>query len=211
MLRRLLTRWLPEPRKIRSEYGLGVFGRLLDDRDLWRLGRRSTARAAAVGIFCSMMPFPFQMVIAAAVSIAVGCNVPIAVVMCWITNPITIAPIYIAAYRLGAWLLGLPPRAVRFEISLDWVMGTVSDVWLPLTLGCVVIGASGAILGFYGTHLIWRASVVREWRGRRRGRSGRGAIRSLPDALPRAAAFDPPDPPDPDRGSPPPGSPPLHG
>ena len=119
-----------------------------------------------------MLPFPFQMVIAAAVSIAVGCNVPVAVVMCWITNPITMAPIYFAAYRLGAWLLGLPPHVVRFELSLDWIMGAFSDVWAPLILGCFVIGAAGAVLGYYGTHLIWRAAVVREWRSRRRGRSG---------------------------------------
>ena len=119
-----------------------------------------------------MVPFPFQMVLAAGASIALGCNVPIAVVMCWITNPITIAPIYFAAYRLGAWLLGMPPSAVDFEVSLDWIMGTFSDVWTPLVLGCFVIGGAGAVLGYYGTHLMWRASVVREWRSRRRGRSG---------------------------------------
>lgn len=172
MPRRFLNRWLPAPGRIRSEYGLGVFGRLLEDRDLWRLNRRPTARAAAVGIFCSMVPFPFQMVIAAAVSIAVGCNVPVAVVMCWITNPLTIGPIYYAAYKLGAWILGIPPRAVRFEASLDWVLAAFSDAWLPLILGCFVIGAAGAVLGFYGTHLIWRVAVVSEWRGRRRGRPG---------------------------------------
>ena len=119
-----------------------------------------------------MVPFPFQMVIAAAISIAVGCNVPVAVVMCWITNPLTIAPIYYAAYKLGAWILGIPPRAVHFEASLDWLLAAFSDAWLPLTLGCFVIGAAGAVLGFYGTHLIWRVAVVSEWRGRRRGRPG---------------------------------------
>ena len=117
-----------------------------------------------------MVPFPFQMVLAAGASIALGCNVPVAVVMCWITNPITIAPIYFAAYRLGAWILGMPPSAVDFEISLDWILAALSDVWLPLGLGCFVIGAFGAVLGYYGTHLIWRVAVVREWRSRGHGR-----------------------------------------
>ena len=159
-----------------------------------------------------MVPFPFQMVIAAAISIVVGCNVPVAVVMCWITNPITIAPIYYAAYRLGAWILGMPPSAVDFEISLDWILAAFSDVWLPLGLGCLVIGAAGAVLGYYGTHLVWRVAVVREWRGRRRGRPpDRTTTRHLPDAPPRGAAGDPPAPPGRDRESPPPGWSPPRG
>lgn len=168
MPRRFLNRWLPEPEKIRSWAGMGLFGRLLDKRDLWQLNRRSTARAAAIGIFCSMLPMPFQTVVAVAVSIHAGCNVAVAAAMCWITNPLTIGPIFFGAYKFGAWTLGVPAREVRFEISVDWLLTTFADVWAPLVLGCVVIGAAGAVLGFYGTHLLWRAAVVREWRSRRR-------------------------------------------
>ncbi len=154
---------------------MGFFGRLLDKRDLWRLNRRSTARAAAIGIFCSMIPMPFQMVVATAVSIYVGCNVPVAAVMCWITNPLTMGPIFFGAYMIGAWVLGASPDATRFdefEISLDWLRTTFADIWPPLVLGCAIMGAVGAILGFYGTHLAWRVAVVREWRSRRRNPRG---------------------------------------
>ena len=169
MLRRFLNRWLPKPGKVRSEYGLGVFGRLLDNRDLWRLNRRSTARAAGIGIFCAMIPVPFQMVVATAVAVGVGCNVPVALAMCWITNPVTMGPIFFGAYKLGSWILGMPEREVQFEVSLDWLMTTFAAVWPPLILGCAVIGLCGAALGFYCTHFIWRLSVIREWKTRRRG------------------------------------------
>ena len=168
MPRRFLNRWLPEPGKIRSRTGMGFFGRLLDKRDLWQLNRRSTARAAAVGIFCSMIPVPFQMLIATAISIQVGCNVPVAAAMCWITNPLTMGPIFFGAYKLGAWILGMPAHAEQFEISLDWLLTTFAGIWPPLVLGCVLIGVAGAVLGFYGIHLAWRVAVVREWRSRRR-------------------------------------------
>lgn len=170
MPRRFLNRWLPEPGRVRSEYGLGLFGRLLDDRDLWRLNRRSTARAAAIGIFCSMIPVPFQMVIATAAAIGAGCNVPVALVMCWITNPLTMGPIFFGAYKLGAWILRVPQREAEFRISLDWLVTTFAVIWPPLVLGCIVLGVCGAVLGFYFTHLVWRLSVIREWRSRRRGR-----------------------------------------
>lgn len=168
MARRFLNRWLPEPGKVRNEYGLGVFGRLLDKRDLWRLNRRSTARAAAIGIFCAMIPVPFQMVVATAAAILVGCNVPVALVMCWITNPLTMGPIFFGAYKLGAWILRVPERDVVFEISLDWLLTTFAAIWPPLVLGSLVIGMCGAVFGFYFTHLVWRLAVVREWRSRRR-------------------------------------------
>ena len=170
MPRRFLNRWLPNPGKIRAQTGMGLFGRLLDKRDLWQLNRRSTARAAAIGIFCSMIPVPFQMIVAVSLSIFAGCNVPVAAALCWITNPITMGPIFFGAYKLGAWVLGIPATEVEFEISLDWFTTTLSEVWAPLALGCLVLGASGAILGYSGTHLIWRAAVVREWRSRRRAR-----------------------------------------
>ena len=168
MPRRFLNRWLPKPGKIRSQTGMGFFGRLLDKRDLWQLNRRSTARAAAVGIFCSMIPVPFQMLVATAISIYIGCNVPIAVAMCWITNPLTMGPIFFGAYKVGAWILGMPAHAERFEISLDWLLTTFAGIWPPLVLGCALIGIAGAVFGFYGIHLAWRVAVVREWRSRRR-------------------------------------------
>lgn len=168
MPRRFLNRWLPEPKKVRSWAGMSLFGRLLDKRDLWQLNRRSTARAAAIGIFCSMIPMPFQTVVAVALSIHAGCNVPVAAALCWITNPLTIGPIFFGAYKFGAWTLGVPARDVRFELSVDWLLTTFADIWAPLVLGCVILGAAGAVLGFYGTHLVWRAAVVREWRSRRR-------------------------------------------
>ena len=170
MPRRFLNRWLPKPRRIRSQTGMGLFGRLLDKRDLWQLNRRSTARAAAIGIFCSMIPVPFQMLVAAALSIYAGCNIPVAAVLCWITNPITMGPIFYGAYKTGAWFLGVTPREAGFEISLEWLMTTFAGIWPSLVLGCLVIGTAGAILGFYGTHVIWRVAVVREWRSRHRPR-----------------------------------------
>ena len=168
MPRRFLNRWLPEPGRIRSQTGMSFLGRLLDKRDLWQLNRRSTARAVAVGIFCSMIPVPFQMVLATAISVHIGCNIPVAAVMCWITNPLTVGPIFFGAYKVGAWILDVPAQAERFEISLDWLLTTFAGIWPPLVLGCVVIGAAAAALGFYAIHFAWRVAVVREWRSRRR-------------------------------------------
>ena len=38
------------------------FAPALSDPDLWHLNRRSTALAVAVGLFCGLVPGPFQVI-----------------------------------------------------------------------------------------------------------------------------------------------------
>jgi uncharacterized protein (DUF2062 family) len=58
-----------------------------------------------IGLFCAFLPLPFQMVIAASLAVLSRCNVPIAVVLVWVSNPITMTPMLFFSYQLGAWLL----------------------------------------------------------------------------------------------------------
>ena len=60
-----------------------LFGPWLHNPNLWHLNRRSVSLAVAIGVFLSFVPFPSQMVLAAGVSILVGCNLPIAVATVW--------------------------------------------------------------------------------------------------------------------------------
>ncbi|MGI9335066.1 MAG: DUF2062 domain-containing protein, partial [Gammaproteobacteria bacterium] len=89
-MRKSLKRLLPSPRELRQHHGLRrFFGTLLHEPDLWHLNRNSVAWSVSVGLFMAFMPIPLQMVAAAAVAIVVGCNLPIAVTLVWITNPLT--------------------------------------------------------------------------------------------------------------------------
>ena len=52
-----------------------------------------------------MVPLPGQMIVATFVAIRVGANVPLAFSLIFITNPLTMPVIYLAAYLLGSALL----------------------------------------------------------------------------------------------------------
>ncbi len=211
MPRKRLRRVLARARDVRSERSLRVFGRLLHDANLWHLNRYSVAWAVSVGLFVAFVPVPFQMVLAAAAAIVIGCNLPIAVVMVWFSNPITMPPLFFAAYKLGAWLLDETPRRVRFEMSFEWLMTKLDDIWQPLLLGCLIMGLAAALAGHAAVRVIWRIHVRQSWHARRRRRGPNAASTGSTDRRPpeprRAGAT--PGPyaaPAPDRGSPPPSS-----
>lgn len=173
-MRRLLRRVLPEVREIRGRGSLRrVFGRMLFDAGLWHLNRGSVAWAVSVGLFVAWMPVPFQMILAAGAAITVRCNLPVSVVMVWISNPVTVAPMFFAAHKFGAWMLGVPPEGLEFELSLRWLFDGLGKVWEPFLLGCFVMGLASAILGQAAVRLIWRAHVMASWRERRARRRQR--------------------------------------
>ena len=83
------------------------------------MNRRSVSVACAIGLFCAFIPIPFQMILAAGLAIIVRCNLPIAVALVWITNPITMPPLFFLAYKMGAFLTDVHLGPFEFELSLN--------------------------------------------------------------------------------------------
>lgn len=154
-----------------------LFGELLHNNDLWHLNRYSVAWGVSVGLFCAFVPVPFQMPLAAAVAILIGCNLPISVSLVWLTNPVTMPPFFYAAYKTGAWLLGQAPRDVAFELSREWLFNELGAIWEPFLFGCLVLGSTSAAVGHIAVRVIWRIHVISSWRERRRRREARDKLR----------------------------------
>ncbi len=167
MPRRYIKRHLPDPEKIRNHRYIRVFGSLLHDPNLWHLNKRSVSGAVSVGLFCAFIPAPMQMLIAAAGAILFRVNLPISVVLVWLTNPLTIPPMFYFAYRVGAWLMGMPPMEGGVELTMEWVQAVLETRWQPLLLGSFVVGSVSALVGNLAARGLWRLIVVRSWRARR--------------------------------------------
>lgn len=173
MPRRFLRQVLPSPRAVREAKSLRRLGRWLHNPDLWHLNRHSVARAVAVGVGVAFVPLPGQMAIVAALAVVLGCNLPVALIVVWVSNPFTAAPLYFAAYKVGAWLLDAPVRPIEFSVSLEWLLGRLGDIWQPLALGCLLLGSLAAGLGYWLVLALWRAHVLQSWRSRARRRAAR--------------------------------------
>ncbi|HEY5791468.1 MAG TPA: DUF2062 domain-containing protein [Gammaproteobacteria bacterium] len=171
MARRLIKRLMPDHRVIREHRHLQWLGRFLHDPDLWHLNRRSVAGACFVGLFCAFIPVPFQMVLAAVAAVAVRVNLPISVVLVWVTNPLTMGPIFFFAYKIGTWVMGAPVHmALENASPMTWLTGELQAIWRPFLLGSLICGSVSGLLGALLMRLGWRLHVIQRWKERRRRR-----------------------------------------
>ncbi|MDX8391229.1 MAG: DUF2062 domain-containing protein [Mariprofundaceae bacterium] len=168
MPRKLLQRYMPDHKKIREQKCLRFFGNCLHNPALWRLNRHSVAGAFFIGIVCAFMPVPFQMVIAAALAVFFHVNIPVSVALVWITNPITMPPIFYFTHEVGEWILGTPDGDdFHFEASWEWLALQLSSNWESFLIGCLVCGVVSGAFGYVFVHVVWRAYVTYSWRHRR--------------------------------------------
>ena len=117
------------------------------------------ALGAGLGVFVAMTPtIGFQMLIVLLATSAFRANKVAGLPMPWITNPVTIVPMYSLNYYVG-WLLVGGPNLAGFESRLlrlmslqlgwiDWVKGwwhLMIDMAAPLWVGSLLMGlAAGA-------------------------------------------------------------------
>lgn len=173
MPRKLLKRWSPDPHKIRETPGLQFLGKLLHDPNLFHLNRHSVSVAFMVGMFACFLPLPGQMFIAAFAALIVRCNLPIAIALVWISNPLTMPVILYGAYKVGAWILQRPHTEFSFEPTWDWLSSGFLTIWEPLVLGLLTFSLVSSITGYFLIHWFWRWHVADRWTQRRKERARR--------------------------------------
>jgi len=167
MPRRILNRLLPSQATLRQRWYLRPFDALLHDPSLWSTHRRNTTRAMALGILIAFIPFPAHTFLAGLAAIYFRVNVPVAILASWITNPITIGPLYYGCYRLGLLLMGKQATTDRegfFSINLGHLL---EDVGEPLLVGCLVSGVAIAGLAYWSVNRLWVWHVRRRFSRRR--------------------------------------------
>ena len=166
MPKHLFKRYTPNHRTIREHKHLQIYGKLLHDPNLWHMNRRSVAGAFAAGLFWAFIPIPMQMLAAAATAIPCRINMPISVALVWISNPLTMPPIFYFNYLVGTWVLDEPALSNNFELTMEWFSNSMSSIWMPLYLGSVVCGLISAICGYLAIRGLWRLHIVNQWKNR---------------------------------------------
>ncbi len=173
--RRWFTDHLPRQDTVHHYRLLRPFARQLSQPNLWRLNHRSVPRAVAIGLGVGMI-IPFMhTIIAALFAIPARANVAVAAAFTLVVNPLTIPPMYYAAYRVGSWELSQetivdPGRAAHASGELSRMLFWIHHASGPIAIGILTLAAAAAVGGYIFSALIWRLWVRSQWRARRQAR-----------------------------------------
>ena len=173
MARNIIKRFIPDSDWIKQQKSLKFLEGWLHDSNLWHMNRHSVSAAAFIGFFVAFIPLPIQMVIAALMAIMLRANLPIAIALVWISNPVTMAPIFYLAYKVGLAVMDTEVSQFNFELSWEWLRYGLVNIWQPLLLGCLLCGLFFGLLASTFVRLAWRRYAIRNWKERSRKRQAK--------------------------------------
>ena len=174
MSNKFWDKYIPSKDVIHKNKTLNFLGnKLFHNHKLWHLNRISVARAFFIGIFWAFIPMPFQMVPAAMFAVIFNGNLPLSIALVWITNPLTMPPIWYATYKIGCYILGIHHAStINFSVltDSDTFASTFTSIFLqigkPLYLGSVICGLLFGFSAWILTPIIWRLCTYKKWKKR---------------------------------------------
>ena len=163
MPRKIIRRFLPDLKSLLDQRSLRWLGSLSHDPNLLHLNRHSVSLAVFIGIFCAFIPLPIQTLLAIAMCFWLGANLPLAMIIIWISNPLTIPPMFFLTYKLGSYILNTQVSGFSVDLSWQWFSELGSDILLPLFLGSFICGTVLGLIGYFFILSLWRWQVIRNW------------------------------------------------
>jgi len=130
-------------------------------REFFGVNRRSVTRGVWLGLFWGFIPMPMQMVAVVLSTFAFRFNVPIAIATVWLSNPITMPPMYYMEYLTGNFLLGLE-GVDDIELTLQWFTEHFDQILLPLYVGTSFYSVIVSTLVYFLLNWLWIKSVHEE-------------------------------------------------
>ena len=178
MPRRLLKRLTPSRDAIHANRWLRPFKHFLTDPRLWSPQRRTVAPAFGAGLAISFVPLPLHLVLATLVASVARVNVPTIIATVFLSNPLTLVPMFYFAYRVGAVMTGFQPQPFAFSLSWDWLQNGLGPLWQPFLIGCLICSIVFGLVGWLTVDVAWRTAVRRRMARRRaRARARLAALR----------------------------------
>lgn len=125
------------------------------------------ARGSAAGIFSSTLPIFGQTFFGMILARILRGNIFASIPWSWLSNPLTTLPIWYGSYRLGIWLMpddrpvlsyadlmALLDRfnQTNFSDGLSAMVSMLGGILGPLWLGCVILGLTMALPGYFMIH-----------------------------------------------------------
>jgi len=135
-------------------------------REFFGINRRSVTKGVWIGLFWGFIPMPMQMVAVVLSSFAFRFNIPIAIAMVWLSNPLTMPPMYYMEYLTGNFLLG-QEGLDEIELTMEWFSENFDQILIPLYVGTSFYSVIVSTLIYFLVNWLWIKSVHEEKRERK--------------------------------------------
>lgn len=117
------------------------------------VNRAMVTKALLIGLFIALLPIPMQMLVVLLCMKFFTFNVPLGILLCWITNPITMPFIYYIEYLVGSFILNTEMLAI--EMSLEWFNDNFTNIFLQLYLGAFILASLISTVVYLLVNYLW--------------------------------------------------------
>ncbi len=130
-------------------------------RGYFNANRRSVTRGILVGFFWGAIPMPMQMAGILATTPFFRFNVPISIIVVWLSNPVTYPFIFYGEYLIGNTILGRP-NIEGIELTLSWFQSHWGQLATSMYLGAFVVATAVNFMVYLLINWLWMRSVKHE-------------------------------------------------
>lgn len=159
MPRKKLKKILPTHEKIKEQKFLKIFGNFLHKKEIWSLSRKKVVAGVFIGIFVACLPMPLQMILATLLAIIFNANLPISFLLIFISNPITMPPLFYLEYQIGNLLIK-PENIVEF--NFDSMYDNFGEIAFSLWSGAIVLAIFSSVICGVLVNFLWIYSVKKD-------------------------------------------------
>jgi hypothetical protein len=152
-------RYFKHPRRLKNNAIMRWFARHFLDKRVWRPCQQTFAGGCAIGFCVSAQLIPGQIALGVILAAIFRVNIPTVVILTWISNPFTFAPIGLAEKAFGDWALAFVGDP--FEHVIDRIKNPdiASGVRFAQSMyfGGVLLGLLSSVVGYALGWVSWTA------------------------------------------------------
>ena len=130
-------------------------------REYLSVNRKSITKGIFIGLFWGFIPMPMQMLAVLSMTPFFKFNVPIAISMVWLSNPLTMPFMYYMEYQTGNFILNRDGLE-NIDLTLTWFSDNWDNILVPLYIGTIPYSIFVSALIYFIINRLWITSVKRE-------------------------------------------------
>jgi len=115
--------------------------------------REMVTNAFLIGLFVALIPIPMQMLVIVLSMKFYKFNLPVAIALCWITNPLTMPFVYYIEYSIGSFILN--SDIATMKMTIEWFQNNLKDIFIPLYLGAFILASFVSVSIYFLVNIFW--------------------------------------------------------